>query len=95
MKYIIEDEFHCEYIWEFDILEDAISELKKLSVTKWMEWRNRPPCTSWKTCVRDYLLMEFSDTTKSPWKQERRENIFSINENGIKWSENSFLNPNS
>jgi hypothetical protein len=39
---------------------------------------NRPPCMSWRTCCREYYLLEYDDATKSSWTFIRREPLFAI-----------------
>lgn len=57
-RFAIFDETHCEFISEFDHLQEAIEELQRLSKIPWDAPPNRAPCTSWRTCHRDYVIKD-------------------------------------
>jgi hypothetical protein len=80
----IEDELHAESQGDYVTFEEAVAELKRRSLLPWNEWPNVAPCTSWKTCGRNYEIIEY-DTSITPWKEIRRIPALEIRAEGIKW----------
>ncbi len=82
--FILEDDFHAEYCGEFKTFEDALEELKLRSKILWDKIPNRCPCTSWKTCHRDYAIIEYDDS-KTPWEELSKVFVLTISSSGVKW----------
>ena len=79
--FVIEDELHAE--WQeglFETRQLAISELRRRAAISWNEEPNRAPCTSWSTCGRQYVLIEYDDS-----KELTRELILEISSTGVRW----------
>jgi hypothetical protein len=57
--FVIEDELHAELHGSFDTLDAAVAELRRRAAIPWDQDPNRAPCTSWRTCGRDYLIREY------------------------------------
>ena len=82
----IEDESHAEpQKGEFDSFEAAMNELKSRAQLPWDEAPNRCPCTSWKTCGRNYQIIEYDDST-IPWKELDRHDVLTVSAQGVIWS---------
>jgi hypothetical protein len=64
--FVIEDHIHCDWIGEYPDRAAAVAALRHLAETPWDEPPNRAPCMSWRTCGREYALVEY-DTTTTPW----------------------------
>jgi hypothetical protein len=69
--FVIEDEIHCDWHGQFASFDDAVAELRRRATLPWDQPPNAAPCTSWKTCGRKYVIIEFDDSNP-PWKQTRR-----------------------
>ncbi len=83
-KFIIEDEAHAALQGEYAIFEDAVVELKKRMEIPWDQKPNVCPCTSWKTCGRNYEIIEY-DTSSKPWKEIDRKAVLEISSKVTKW----------
>ena len=83
--FVIEDELHAEHQGQFSTFEDAIAEVKRRATIPWDEAPNVAPCTSWETCGREYVVIEFDDACL-PWKELRRVPVVAVSAKGIKWS---------
>lgn len=83
--FVIEDEIHCDWHGEYARLADAIAELRRRAALPWDEPPNAAPCTSWQTCGREYVIIEFDDA-QSPCKELRRIPAFEVSAAGVKWS---------
>ncbi|MDY7395103.1 hypothetical protein UMM65_07605 [Aureibaculum sp. 2210JD6-5] len=82
----IEDESHAELqMGKFNSYKDAINELKRRAEIPWSEKPNRCPCTSWETCGRNYVIIEYDDS-RIPWKELNRYSVLEISAKGIKWT---------
>jgi hypothetical protein len=75
-KFVVEDEFHADWVATFPSREESLVLADRLRSDSDAE-ENKPPCTSWRTCRREYYLLEYEDTTK-PWTLVRREPLFEI-----------------
>jgi hypothetical protein len=84
VKVCIEDEIHAELQGEYASVEEAMAELKRRALIPWDHPPNCAPCTSWKTCGREYLLIEYDDT-QTPWKELRRMAMLEISAAGVVW----------
>lgn len=63
--FVIEDEWHAEWVGEYVSREEAHAELRRLAKLPWDEAPNACPCMSWRTCGRRYHIIEF-DTSADP-----------------------------
>ena len=81
-KFIIHDQAHAEWQGDYDSLE----ELKRRATIPWNESPNVCPCTSWRTCGRDYEIIEF-DISVEPWIELRRLEILKVLAKGVIWSD--------
>jgi hypothetical protein len=82
--FVIEDEHHCEWQGQYATFNEAVTELHRRAALRWDESPNVAPCTSWATCGRSYVIIEFDDT-QSPWKSLRRIPAFEVSASGVKW----------
>ena len=82
--FVIEDEWHAEWIEEFPDLADAYEELRRLASLPWNEPPNRCPCTSWLTCGRRYRLIEFDAATR-PWRAVSNEAVLEVSAKATVW----------
>lgn len=82
--FVIEDELHCEIIGEFVAKSDAVDMLKRLAQAPWDEQPNCAPCMSWKTCGREYVLIEY-DTASEPWDELSRSGALNISAAKVEW----------
>lgn len=82
--FVIEDELHCEIIGEFVAKLDAVERLKRLAQAPWDEQPNCAPCTNWKTCGREYVLIEY-DTASEPWGELSRSAALKISAAKVEW----------
>ena len=80
--YIIEDELHAEHLGQFLTMKLALTEILSLSRIPWDQEPNQAPCMSWKTCGREYVIIEFDDST-TPWVEVRRIKALSISSAGL------------
>jgi len=83
-KWVIEDEVHSEWHGEFDDLGGALTELRRRAQIPWDQVPNQAPCQSWRTCGRQYEIIEFDDT-ESPWREVRRTLALEISASGAQW----------
>lgn len=82
--FVIEDMTHCEWHGEFATLEAASAEMRRLAAIAWDGPPNAAPCTSWRTCGRDWILIEYEDAV-DPWQEIRRSGTLRVNANGTTW----------
>jgi hypothetical protein len=59
--FTIEDELHSENHGEFPTFDGALAELRHRASIPWDVEPNRAPCTSWRTCGRDYEIAKYDD----------------------------------
>ncbi|HEX6217875.1 MAG TPA: hypothetical protein VFZ35_01205 [Sphingomicrobium sp.] len=78
---MIEDELHSEQIGRFDSRDEAINELRRLATLPWNEAPNQAPCTSWRTCGRNYELVECD----VDWRELRRSSVLNVSAKGVEW----------
>jgi hypothetical protein len=83
--FVIEDEFHAEWISQFDSFEAAMNELRRLATIPWGQRPNRAPCTSGDACKREYQIIEVDDSEAS---SEPRGPTLTISAKSVQW-----LNP--
>ena len=82
--FVIEDEWHAEWIGEFITREEAEAELERLAKLPWDEAPNACPCTSWRTCGRRYHLIHF-ETSVQPWRVVNDETRLEVSAKATKW----------
>jgi len=82
--FIIEDEIHAEWCGEFESFSEAFAELQNRSKIPWDQKPNVCPCMSWKTCEREYSIVEFDSSTE-PWRQISRKPVLTISAKGAIW----------
>lgn len=73
----MEDDFHGDEIATLPSREEALTLAARLRADPEAE-ANRPPCESWRTCRREYYLLEYDDATKPHWTLIQREPLFAI-----------------
>jgi hypothetical protein len=83
---IIEDEFHAEQMARHADIEAAMADLREWARRPWDTAPNRCPCTGWRTCGRDYVIVEY-DTLRQPWAEMARHRVLSISAKGLIWHE--------
>jgi hypothetical protein len=82
--FVIEDEWHAEWIGEFASRDDAYSELRRLATLPWDEAPNLCPCMSWRTCGRRYHLTEY-DTSAGAWRRLSDEALLDVSAEKTAW----------
>jgi hypothetical protein len=83
--FIIEDDFHTEFIGEkFNTFDSAILELQRISTIPFSSPPNTPPCVDWQNCQRDYQIVEYDDT-QTPWKLIAKTQVLHISASKIMW----------
>jgi hypothetical protein len=82
--FVIEDEWHAEWLGEYLSRDDALDALQKLANLPWNEPPNVCPCTSWRTCGRRYRLIEF-DGSAELWRKLGAQPVLEISATGTKW----------
>lgn len=84
--FVIEDEIHAEWCGEFQSFKEALAELEARSHKAWDSPPNQCPCMSWKTCSREYSVIEF-DSSTSPWTEKSRTPVLTVSAKGTKWED--------
>jgi hypothetical protein len=82
--FVIEDEWHAEWIGEYATREEAHAELRRLAELAWDDAPNRCPCMSWRTCGRRYHLTEF-DTSGEKWRSLNDEALLEVSASSTTW----------
>jgi hypothetical protein len=83
--FVIEDEIHAEHNGQFSSFDEALAELRRRANIPWDESPNVAPCMSWRTCERQYVILEFDDS-HTPWKELRRVPVLNVSASGVKWA---------
>ena len=83
-KFVIEDERHAELQGEFATFDEAVAELRRRSTLPWDQAPNVAPCMSWKTCGRNYKIIEY-EVSSSPWKEVQRQAMLKVSASGAVW----------
>ena len=83
--FLIEDETHAEPQGEFVTYDLALAELRRRAAAPWDQPPNAAPCSSWRTCGRAYVIVEY-ETTTVPWREIRRLPVFEISSEGVVWA---------
>lgn len=84
--FVIEDEFHAEEMARHRDLPSALAVVKEWSMRPWDDLPNRCSCSSWRTCRRDYVIVEY-DIAEQPWAEVSRHRVLSISSKGSIWHE--------
>ncbi len=84
--FVISDDLHDESAGEFSSLEEAVSGARRLATIAWDQEPNLAPCTAWRTCGRNYEVIEF-DHSSVPWREVRRFPAFEIDASGVRWAD--------
>ncbi|MBB6593456.1 hypothetical protein LBW59_21260 [Ralstonia solanacearum] len=82
--FVIEDASHAEWQGEFRQLDDALAELRRRAASAWDSAPNRPPCSRWETCRREYTVIEFDDRAH-PWRERSRTLMLTVDAAGPIW----------
>jgi hypothetical protein len=83
--FVIEDEVHAEMFKEkYPDLHSAMDELTRLSQIPYGEKPNIAPCEDWRTCERNYVIIEYDDT-EEPWKKITEHQRLTICPDGVSW----------
>jgi hypothetical protein len=69
---------------EFQTLAQAIEELQRRAKIPWDEAPNLAPCVSWRTCGRNYEIVEY-DTSVRPWRESRRVPALRVSSESVRW----------
>jgi hypothetical protein len=83
---VIEDEIHADQHGAYASFDQALAELRLRAKIPWDQPPNVAPCVSWRTCGREYIVIEY-DNSRSPWEELRRVHILSVSSSGVKWSD--------
>ena len=67
--FVINDEAHGDWSGEFSNFEAALQDLKARAKLPWDQKPNLCPCMSWKTCGRNYEIIEYDESDGEPWKE--------------------------
>lgn len=86
--YVIEDEIHAEQMGVFEEKAAALEELRRFATIPWDERPNVAPCTSWRTCGRNYELIEY-EVDGGDWRELSRSSALEVDAQGVKWHGNS------
>lgn len=82
--FVVEDQSHAEPVGEFNTIAEAWAELNRLSLVPWDEPPNVAPCQSWRTCGREYEIIEY-ETSALPWIEMKRYAGLEISAKGVAW----------
>ena len=82
--FVIEDEFHAEWIGEFGTREETDTELRTLASMPWNEAPNLCPCANWRSCGRRYHVIQF-ETSTEPWRQLSNEAVLEVSAKATTW----------
>ena len=82
---VIEDSIHAEQV-RFSTFADAVAELRRRAQIPWDRPPNRCPCTAWRTCGREYDVLEY-DAAQTPWRLLRRVTVLRIAARGVTWTD--------
>jgi hypothetical protein len=86
--FVIEDEGHAEWLpGEYEIFDDALSEVRRLAAQPWDTPPNQAPCISWEGCGRDWTILECNRTTEPVphWTELNRTPIVEIRKARVRW----------
>ena len=75
---------HAESCDKSASFESAPAEPKAGAQIPWNSLPNVAPCTNWRTCGRDYVIVEY-DRSRTPWIEIERTPILWISSDGVVW----------
>jgi len=61
--FLIEDEKHAKQHGQFSSFDEALAQLRRTAKIPWDAAPNSAPCTSWRTCGREYVILELDDSS--------------------------------
>ena len=82
--FVIMDDLHAELHGEFGSREEALAELSLRADLPWDQPPNQCPCTTWRTCERQYVLVDV-DTSNGGWTERSRESALTVSATGSRW----------
>lgn len=82
--FVIEDQVHAEWQGKYNSLPEAVATLKHMASIPWHQEPNRCPCESWKTCGREYEIIEYN-TVNDPWAEVQRLGTLEVSSKGVAW----------
>ena len=65
--------------------DDALYEARTLASISWDLPPNRTPCMQWRTCRREWTIIEY-DYSVTPWHEIGRVEVVAIGSAGVIWS---------
>jgi hypothetical protein len=83
--FVVEDESHCESFARFDSMEAAVGEIRRLSKLPWDEEPNCCPCTSWRTCSREWFVAEYETVGDRTRHVRSTDVICEVGSAGVRW----------
>ena len=83
--FVIEDDIHAEMHGQYSSFDEALDELRRRAGIPWDEAPNVAPCTNWKNCGRQYVVIEYDDSRR-PWRELRRVLVLEVCAAGVKWA---------
>jgi hypothetical protein len=83
--FVIEDIIHGEQYGQFAKFDQALAELRQRAAVPWDQPPNLAPCTDWRTCGREYAIVEYDDSVL-PWKWIQQTEVFEVTAAGVKWA---------
>lgn len=84
--FIIEDEGHAEWLpHEFNTFEDALDEVHRLVAIPWDSEPNRAPCTNWQSCGRNWVILQFDNSTLPHWTELTRTAVAEVRKGATRW----------
>ena len=82
--FVLEDNVHAEHVGEYELFNDALEKAKELYLIPWDKEPNKCPYLSWKTCGREYRIVNF-EVVQDKWNELARSEIFSISSSKKEW----------
>ncbi|PTY07065.1 hypothetical protein DB347_09555 [Opitutaceae bacterium EW11] len=83
--FTIEDEWHAELQGEFATRALAMDELRRRTTIPWDREPNLAPCTGWRTCGRQYHVLEYEAGADGALVLVRREPMLEVSAAGVRW----------
>jgi hypothetical protein len=82
----IEDGIHCEQDGPYESFEAAVAELRRRAGIAWDAAPNQAPCVSWRTCGREYHVLEY-DARSESGRLLRNVHVLDVSAKGVEWVE--------
>ncbi len=86
--FVIEDEIHAEQSGEYSSFDEALNELRRRAEIPWDQPPNQCPCTNWRTCKREYWVIEYA-SSQEPWEVLSKTSVVQVSADGIAWNHES------